>query len=261
MHSPANIISEIKALKIRYRIEYVAFSDDLFMVNKKWVKEVCDNFIKENIKIKWGTSGRVNLVDLDLLKKMKKAGCEILSYGFESGSQKILDNIKKGVKVEQAEQAIEITRKAGIKVMGSFMIGMFGETEETVNETVSFIKRTGLSTHRFFYTTPYPKTALYEMAKKINRIPHDENKYVSSLGEMYSTLLVNLTDMTDTELRNLKEKSEKKIKKNFSLKTRVEIVTTEMKRIYANIKKRIKTEGLVPTLVWSLEKIKERMIH
>ena len=101
------------------------------------------------------------MVDLDLLKKMKKAGCEILSYGFESGSQKILDNMKKGIKVEQAENAIRLTRKAGITVTGSFMIGMIGETEETMKDTVDFIKRTKLPLHRFFYTTAYPSTPLY----------------------------------------------------------------------------------------------------
>lgn len=261
MRSPDNIISEIKELKRLYRIEYIAFSDDLFMTNRKWIEDVCDNLIKENGDIGWGASARVNLVDLDLLKKMKKAGCEVLSYGFESGSQKILDNMKKGVKVEQAERAIEITRKARIKVMGSFMIGMIGETEETVNETIGFIKRTGLTLHRFFYTTPYPKTVLYEMAKKMDKIPQDEDKYIGSLGEMHSSLLVNLTDMSDEELKNLKEKAEKKIKENFSLKTRLEISTTETKRISANIKKHIKTEGILPALNWSLDKIKERVIH
>lgn len=261
MRSPKSIVAEIKELKKRYRIEYIAFSDDLFMANKKWAVDVCDTMIRENIRIKWGGAGRVNLVDTDLLKKMKKAGCEVIGYGFESGSQKILNNMKKGVKVEQAERAVTITRKAGIKVIGSFMIGMAGETEETVAETVDFIKRTELTLHRFFYTTPYPKTPLYEIAKKMNRIHQDEDAYVSSLGEMYNTLLANLTDMTDEELKSLKEKAEKKIKDNFTLRTRMEILDEELKRISANIKKRIKADGIPATLEWSLGRIRARVTH
>ena len=261
MRSPANIISEIKELKKRYKIEFIGFSDDLFIVNRNWVEKFCETILAEHINIGWGASARVNLVDLDLLKKMKKAGCEVLSYGFESGSQKILDIMKKGTKVEQAEKAIFLTRKAGITVQGSFMMGMIGENEETVKETIDFIKRTRLKLHRFFFTTPYPKTPLYEIAKKMNRIPKNEDNYVNSLGEMYNTLLVNLTDMTDEELKNLKEKAEREIKKNFTLRTKAEILRQESKRISANIKKRSRIDGIFPALSWSLGKIKRKILH
>lgn len=228
--SAESIISEVKELKRRYRIEFVGFSDDLFMDDRRWVEDVCDKMAREGLGIGWGTSARVNLVDEDILAKMKRAGCELLVFGFESGSQKILNIMKKGVRVEQAEKAIRITRKAGIQVQGSFMIGMIGETEETVAETVDFIKRTGLTMHRFFYTTPYPKTPLYDMAKKMNRIPDDEDRYVSSLGEMRSTFLVNLTDLPDERLKELKERSEARIRANFSLKARIEILSDDIRR-------------------------------
>jgi len=257
--SPASIVAEIKELKRCYNIEFIGFTDDLFTIDRSWVEEFCDALIKEKLKIGWGASARVNLVDLNLLKKMKKAGCEALSYGFESGSQRMLDSIKKGVRVEQAEKAVEFTRKAGIGIEGSFMIGMIGETEESVNETVEFIKRTGLTLHRFFYTTPYPNTPLYEMAKEMRKIPDDENKYVSSLGEMYNTLLVNLTTMSDKELKSLKERAEAKIRENFSLRSRIEIATEESKRIFEDLKKRIKAEGAMKTFGWSLGKVKEKI--
>lgn len=261
MRSAKSVISEIRELKQRYGVEFIDFSDDLFMVNRKWVEDLCDNLINERIDIGWGASGRVNLVDLGLLKKMKSSGCEILSYGFESGSQKILDNMKKGVSVSQAEEAVHLTRKAGITVAGSFMMGMIGETDQTVNETIDFIKRTRLTLHRFFYTTPYPDTPLYETAKRMNRIPPDEDTYVSSLGEMYNTLLVNLTDMTDEELKSLKERAERKIKDNFSLRTRLEIASEEARRVSAVLKKHIKTDGIIAAFNWFLGKIKEKILH
>lgn len=261
MRSPANLVLEIKELKRRYRIEYIGFTDDLFMVNRKWVEDVCESFISEKLNIAWGASARVNLVDLGLLRKMRKAGCATLGFGFESGSQKILDNMQKGVTVEQAEKAIAATRKCGITIDGAFMIGMIGETEETVEETVRFIKKTGLALYRFLYTTPYPKTPLFEMAKKMHKIPQDEDKYVSALSEMYSTLLVNLTEMTDERLKDLKQRAEKRIKENFSLKTKLEISSKETRRIYIDLKKRIKMDGILPTLNWFFGKIIEKIRH
>ena len=258
MRSSKSIISEIKALKERYKIDFIGFTDDLFILNKSWVMKFCDDLIKEKVKIKWGSSARVNLVDQELLSKMKKAGCEVVSYGFESGSQSILNTMSKGVTVEQAEKAIDMTRKAGITIEGSFMIGMIGETEETINETVDFIKRTGLMQHRFFYTTPYPSTPLYDMAKKMGRIPKDEDRYVASLGEMYSLLLVNLTDMSNERLSDLKAKVEERIKNNFNIRTKLEIIRIEARRVKADIKKRIKKNGLLTTLKWSFKKVKER---
>lgn len=257
--SADSVISEVRALVERYRVEFIAFSDDLFITNRRWVMDLCDKLMNERMGVGWGTSGRVNLVDMELLRKMRKAGCETLSYGFESGSQKILDNMKKAVTIEQAKKAIDMTRRAGIAVEGSFMIGMIGETEETVNETVDFIKKTGLTLHRFFYTTPYPGTPLYEIARKMGRIPCDEDKYVTSLGEMYSTFLVNLTQMKDEKLKTLKEVSEKKIVHNFGLRARTEIFANSLRRIYGNAKVRMKVGGITSLLKWVSRKLIDRM--
>jgi len=259
MRSSESIVSEIKALKARYNIQYIAFSDDLFILKRQRVMDLCDILIKERVNIEWAASGRVNLVDRALLRKMRKAGCRALGYGFESGSQKILDIMKKGADIAQAERAIELTRKAKISVEGAFMFGMIGETEETINETVEFIKRTDLDINRLFYTTPYPGTPLYDMAKKKNRIPEDEDKYVSSLGEMYSTFLVNLTDMEGEKLKRLKEDAEKKIRKNFSVRVKLGNLKNEAIRIWTNMKKNLKKDGIFKTISWIAGKTKMRL--
>jgi len=230
IRSIEGVVNEIKTLKKRYDVSFVGFSDDLFILNRKWVESLCRAFIDERVDIKWGASARVNLIDPLQLKLMYRAGCRNLSYGFESGSQRILNDMKKGVKVEQAVKAVEYTRKAGITVEGSFMIGMFEENEESVNETVSFIKRTGLPIYRFFNVTPYPGTYLYNEAKKKGIIPRDEDKYVESLGEMYHTMAVNLTSMSDDELRRLKSTAERKIVENFSMRARTYLMLDEMRR-------------------------------
>ena len=252
------VISEIKELLKRYRIRFVSFTDDLFMSNRGWVKDFSQALLRERIKIGWCASARVNLVDRDLLNLMRRAGCEVLSYGFESGSQRILDGMKKGVKIEQSESAISITRKAGIKPFGSLMIGMLGETRETIKETIDFIKRTDLSLHKFFYTTPYPGTELYEIAKKMGKITVNEDDYMSRFGEMYNRMIVNLTDMTDDELKNAKKDAEEEIKRNFSLKTKSILAREEFRRICADMKKEIRQEGLVSLMPWLIKKIKKK---
>lgn len=253
-----NVISEIKELVKRYGIRFISFTDDLFMSNRSWVKDFSQALLRERIKIGWCASARVNLVDQTLLNLMRRAGCEVLSYGFESGSQSILDRMKKGVKIQQSEYAIRITRKAGIKPFGSLMIGMLGETRETIKETVDFIKRTDLSLHKFFYTTPYPKTELYEAAKKMGKITINEDAYMSKFGEMYDSLIVNLTDMTDDELKGFKKDAEEEIKRKFSLKTRSILAREELRRICADIKREIRQKGFVLLLPWLIKKIKKK---
>ena len=207
-----NIISEIKELIKRFQVQYIAIIDDLFISDQKHVYEFCDKLIAEDLGIRWGAAGRVNLINEPLLEKMKAAGCDLLSFGFESGSQKILDIMKKRVKVEQAEKAIKLTREAGIRVIGSFMLGMIGETKETVEETIDFIKRTDLPNCRFFFATPYPGTVLYDTANKMGRIRQDEDAFLEGLGEMANTLAVNLTDFADQELIDIKKGAEERLK-------------------------------------------------
>jgi radical SAM superfamily enzyme YgiQ (UPF0313 family) len=216
--SARSIAGEMAELAKRYGVGFIKFTDDLFLVNENRVMELCDRILLGKIKIKWSAAARVNLVNRRLLKAMRRAGCAELGYGFESGSQRILDGMKKRVTVAQAQEAIRLTREAGIRVSGSFIIGMPEETERTIDETVEFAKRTGLPIHRFFYATPYPRTQLYDTAKAMGRIPDDEDRYLESLGEMRLCPPVNLTDFSDAELVRLKTAAEARAKKNLPVR-------------------------------------------
>ncbi|MFH1202760.1 MAG: radical SAM protein [Candidatus Omnitrophota bacterium] len=246
--SADNIIEELKELKRSYRVEYVAFSGDHFIVSKKWVLELCNKLRSAKLNIKWGATGRVNLVDKELLKAMKKSGCICLGYGFESGSQGILNNMDKRVTINQAEMAIKLTRVSGIYVMSSFMFGMVGETRDTIHQTVDFIKRTKIPEHRLLFTTPYPATPLYELAKTMKRLPPDEDKYVESLGEMRDTFLVNLTDFSNEELTRLKKEAEEEIQENFDIGIRLGRIYMQLKRRWGWIMLNYKDEGALATL-------------
>ncbi len=242
--SPKSIISEIKELKRLYNIGYIMFSDDLFLVNEAQVMEFCDMMISERLDIKWAAAGRVNLVNERVLRAMRKAGCVELGYGFESGSQVILDRMKKHVAVKQAEEAISMTRKAGIRVYGSFIFGMPGETRYTMNETLKFIKRTRLPISRFFYATPYPGTELYEIARQMGRLPHDEDAYIESLGEMRTTFLVNLTGFTNKDLVKAKNDAESAARRNFNASLKIELFLQNWQRRYILFLIEVKNKGI-----------------
>jgi radical SAM superfamily enzyme YgiQ (UPF0313 family) len=107
----------------------------------------------------------VDSVDPDLLRLMRKAGCWMISYGIESGSQKILDRIRKGTTLGQAEQAVRWTKEAGIRAKGLFMIGYPEETEETLGQTLDFIRRSRLDEMNLSFLTPYPGTEIYQEAR------------------------------------------------------------------------------------------------
>lgn len=245
--SAKSIVEEIKQLKLRFNVNFINFSDDLFLINEKKVMEFCDLMLSQDINIKWSASGRVNLVNESLLMKMRRAGCVELSYGFESGAQIALDRMKKRVLVKQAKEAIAMTRKAGIKLSGSFIFGMPGETKETIKETLDFIKRTCLPIYRFFYATPYPGTELYSIAKTMGRLRHDEDGYLESLGEMRTTFLVNLTDFSDNELVAMKKMAEMTARRNLGIMFRIAEFVENWQRRYVIVKQHLKEKGFIST--------------
>lgn len=260
MRSTENLVDEIKELKKRYEIQFITFSDDLFLLNREWVTEFCDRMISEDMDMGWSAAGRVNLVNNSLLSKMRRAGCVEISYGFESGSQTILDRMKKRVTVKQAEEAIKMSRHAGITVRGSFIFGMLGETRETIKETLEFMKRTRIHVYRFFYATPYPKTELYEIAKRMGRLPADEDKYMESLGEMKSTFLVNLTDFSDEELVRVKNLTELTARRNLGLELVLEEFIERWQIRYIIVQRSIKKSGLFATIQMVFSKIIHKLM-
>lgn len=136
--SSKNILEEIKYLYNR-GVRLFNFNDDSFGQNKKIGMEICKGIINEKMKIVWYTAMRPDDVDEEFLFWMKKSGCFVVSYGVESGSDKILKNIGKGTTKEQIRKAIRLTKKAGIKTYALLMTGNLGETEETIQETIDFL--------------------------------------------------------------------------------------------------------------------------
>ncbi len=201
--SPENVLKEIEILYEKYKVPYFHFIDDEFAMNKGFVYDFCKlvRSFQDKIgrKITWGCTGRVNLMTEDLVITMADAGCVLISYGIESGSQKILDLVNKQVTVEQAKQAIRLTKKHLGWADCSFMIGYPGETKNTIQETVDFCKDLDLVPEVIFFLTPYPGTELYRMALEQGKIKNEE-EYILGLGEQGEQVRVNFTDFSDKEL-------------------------------------------------------------
>tara|TARA_B100000315_G_C14461739_1_gene534040 strand:- start:352 stop:1038 length:687 start_codon:yes stop_codon:yes gene_type:complete len=222
------------------------------MAQPKLVRNFAKSLMERKVDITWDCTGRVNLVDEQLLRLIKKAGCTAVSYGIESGSQKILDNMNKGATVEQAKKAIELTRKVGLGLGSPFMFGYVGEDRESIAETVNFIQEMKLKTTVLFFSTPYPGTPLYDWARENNRIKYDEDTYVSLLGNNAEKFLVNLTDFSDEEVLRLKNETELELRRSLPLKVKIEKYVVN--KIYL-IKARFVQLGFVGVMKKAVKKI------
>jgi radical SAM superfamily enzyme YgiQ (UPF0313 family) len=178
--SPENVLEEMKIVYEEYGIRNIEFMDDTFTLNQERAERICDGIIKQGWDISWGASSRVDTLSKKLVEKMKKAGCWIIFLGIESGSQKILDAIGKGITLEQAKEAVKILKDAGIQVLGSFIIGFLQDTKETIKETIKFAKSLNLNYAEFSILTPYPGTPIFDYAKKHGiLLTEDWSKYTA----------------------------------------------------------------------------------
>ena len=166
------VVKEISAC-LELGIDHIFFHDDTFTIDKKRVLDIC-RLLKENsLKIKFSLRSRVNTIDEDIIKALKDAGCVRISFGVESGVQRILKRIKKGITLEQAESAFRLAKKYKIKTLADFMIGHPDETVEDIHETIRFTKRLKPDYVQFSVTTPYPATDLYREGIEMGIIAGD----------------------------------------------------------------------------------------
>lgn len=175
--SPFKLVEDILHVKEKYGIKEISFWDDTMTINRKWMEGFCNRLIEKKACVTWTCYSRVDTVDFNLLKLMKKAGCWNIFYGFESGNQELLNEIGKGITLEQIKNVNKWTKDAGIEVRASFMIALPGETPEAAKKTIDFAIELEPDYAQFCITTPYPGTKLYETAKKKGKLLNDFSKY------------------------------------------------------------------------------------
>lgn len=162
--SPGRTVDEMQWVQKNFGVEHIMFWSDGFTLDEKFAKETCEEIIRRNFKINWIANSRVDDVDFELLKLMKRAGCWILGYGIDSGSQETLDKVGKNFTLAQARDAVKWARKAGLTTCGFFIIGFPHENTGHFTETIRFAKSVELDFAQFFCAVPLPGTTLYEQA-------------------------------------------------------------------------------------------------
>ncbi len=160
VRSAEHIVEELEVL-VGLGISNIHMYADLFTVNREHVVGLCDLIIRKGIKIKWTCNSRVDYVDEEMLRLMGRAGCWLISWGIESANEQILKRAHKGYKKEQAFLALKWAKAAGIKNWGYFIIGLPGESEETIRESIDYAKQLPLDIALFHIAAPYPGTPFF----------------------------------------------------------------------------------------------------
>jgi len=198
--TPKRVVDEMEHM-LRLGFEEIHIIDDGFSTDIERAKEICEIIIRKKMNFPWAPIGglRVDRAPKELLQLMYQAGCYRVYYGIESGNQQILDNVLKGITLAQVKQAVRDAKDVGLEVFGFFMIGLPGEVERNLKETIRFAKGLSLDMAKATITTPLPGTPLFEKWEKeghiISRDWSNLNLYSSSRKLfVHPTLDWNMTE-------------------------------------------------------------------
>lgn len=160
--SVENVLAELEYMVRQYKISLVRFQDDTFTLNKNRTAEICEGILRKGLGIEWVCDTRVDRLDSDLLKLMKRAGCIRVKIGVESGSNEILRMVRKGVTVELIRRGVGIIKEAGIPLTVYLMIGFPGETDDDVRKTIRFAEEIDADYNSLSVVAPYYGTRIYK---------------------------------------------------------------------------------------------------
>jgi anaerobic magnesium-protoporphyrin IX monomethyl ester cyclase len=206
-----HILNEIEHLIKNYGIEHFSFEDDLFTASKKSLGAFFDEMDRRKLRFEWSCWTRVDTVDSKILRSMKNHGCSLIRYGIESGSQEILDRNEKRTTLEQIRRAFDLTRNAGIMIMGCFMFGNMGETRESAQETMDLIKQLKPEMLYMSSCMPYPGTEVARWA--------EENGYLATSNwdeyqESGAFPVMRTDDLTAEEVQQIRQRANDILRKD-----------------------------------------------
>jgi radical SAM superfamily enzyme YgiQ (UPF0313 family) len=171
IYSPDKVVEELSVLKDIYKTKYFVFSDENIFSNRKKIKEILSAIASSGLNMNWGAMARVDSVDEEILEMARRAGCIKLIFGFESGSQRMLDDMNKRTKVDTAYRVVSLCRKHRIKVGGFFIVGHPNEEMADVRLTRNMIKRLRLDSIAVDIAMTYPATPWWKIAEERKLIP------------------------------------------------------------------------------------------
>ena len=197
--SPKKVVDELEWLRDTYGAEVFSFYDDTFTADSKRAEEICAEIKRRGFNNQWDCRTRVDRVSQEVLAKLRSANCRLIHFGVESGSQQMLNAMKKGTTVEQNAQAIKWTKEAGISVAISIIFGYPGETPEMMKQTLDFISKTEPDYVYLCEAVPYPGTELYDVIKSLNwDMSTDWNQYHEQT-QVFKNPLLSLKKINQTK--------------------------------------------------------------
>jgi len=197
-----HVVAEMSLIKKQFRIDRFNFVDDNFLNSPRQVDEMADGLRQCSDNFQFRFQGRADRINKNLAKTLKDVGCFDISYGLESGSQKIIDDMGKSLDVKKDEENLKsVVDDSGLNVHATFIIGMPLENDETIAETKNYIRRIGLPNFSAGILTPFPDTQIYKHAKDQGLI-EDDNIYCDNLGTVYDDVYVNLTQFDNERIRD-----------------------------------------------------------
>lgn len=160
-HSPQYVFNMVKHLHEKYDVRHIQFVDDLFVSSRNSILDFCRLMIEGQLNVTWSCAARIDVMNYDILSRMKEAGCWEISFGLESGSDDMLKKMNKRIDTHKAGEVVRNAAGLGIRCKGLFMLGFPGENHRTINETRQYILSLPLSTLNLSKFTPYPGTEIY----------------------------------------------------------------------------------------------------
>lgn len=213
------VVDEIRLNRKKFSVEYISFFDSAFTMNRKHALAVCDAIKESGLNVKWRCTTRVDKVDAELLHRMKHAGCDMISFGIESGNQNTLNYLSKRITLDMIRKAVELCQKSKIRVQGFFLFGFPDENIKESKNTIRFAKELDLDYVEFSKVIPFPGTELYMDCKSRGLLKKKVHRLKDSL---YFTYQINHPSIANRDLDALVKKayskvylSPKFIKRNF----------------------------------------------
>jgi len=234
--SPENIIKEIKMLHDNYGIKEITIEDDNFTFDKNFAKEVCRQIIELDLKLTFNCPNgiRIDAIDRELLILMKKAGWYSLTLGIESGSQKVLDSMKKKLSIDVVMEKLKLIDEIGFQKVGFFMLGLPGETAEDREKTIDLIFKGGFTFVTFTCFIPFPGTEAFKMLQKEGKLPDVKwNDLFPDANVLYSPDDISIKDLRKLSRRTLlKFYLKPKTAFNILIRIRLNNIKIVLKRTY-----------------------------
>jgi radical SAM superfamily enzyme YgiQ (UPF0313 family) len=196
MRSPKSVVNELEFLHNTYGISKFTFCDDAFTVDQPRTEELCSEILKRNLKIEWNCGTRVDMLTKELLVKMKEAGCVSVWFGIESGTQQVLNAMKKGITPELAIKVLGWVKELGIKAVPNVIIGFPGETKKSAWETIKFVEKIAPDEVAFIHAaTPFPGTPMYDSVKEKGWIKVTDFDLYDARQPIFETPWLSMKDL------------------------------------------------------------------